>query len=123
MHNATFRFFANLNDFDTLYGHRNNPRGYADALEAFDQRLPEIEAAMRNDDVTIITADHGNDPTTPSTDHSRERVPVLVFGHHIKPGVDLGTRSTFADVSATIADLLDLDWPGPGESFAKEVIG
>jgi phosphopentomutase len=114
--------FTNLNDFDTLYGHRNNPRGYADALEAFDQRLPEIEVALRDDDVTMITADHGNDPTTPSTDHSRERVPVLVFGHHIKPGVDLGTRSTFADVSATIADLLDVDWPGPGESFAKEVM-
>jgi phosphopentomutase len=115
--------FTNLVDFDMLYGHRNNPRGYADALEAFDRRLPEIEAAMRDNDVTMITADHGNDPTTPSTDHSRERVPVLVFGHHIKPGVELGTRSTFADVSATIADLLDIAWSGPGESFAKEVVG
>ena len=114
--------FTNLVDFDMLYGHRNNPRGYADALEAFDRRLPEIEAVMRDDDVTMITADHGNDPTTPSTDHSRERVPVLVFGHHIKPGVDLGARSTFADVSATIADLLDVDWSGPGERFAKEVV-
>ena len=115
--------FTNLVDFDMLYGHRNNPRGYADALEAFDRRLPEIEAAMRDDDVVIITADHGNDPTTPSTDHSRERVPALVFGHQVKPGVDLGTRSSFADVSATIADLLDVDWSGPGESFAQEVIG
>jgi phosphopentomutase len=113
--------FSNLVDFDALYGHRNNPRGYADALEAFDQRLPEIEAAMRIDDVTIITADHGNDPTTPSTDHSRERVPMLIFGHHIKARVDLGTRSTFADVSATIADWLDIEWAGPGQSFAQEV--
>ncbi len=114
--------FSNLVDFDALYGHRNNPRGYADALEAFDRRLPEIEAAMRPADVTIITADHGNDPTTPSTDHSRERVPILVFGQYIKPNVNLGTRSTFADLSATIAELLDIEWPGAGESFAGMLI-
>jgi len=115
--------FANLVDFDAVYGHRNNSRGYADALEAFDRRLPEIEAAMRPGDVAIITADHGNDPTTPSTDHSRERVPALVFGQPIKPGIDLGARATFADVAATIADMLDIHWAGPGQSFAGEVVG
>jgi phosphopentomutase len=114
---------ANLVDFDALYGHRNDPRGYADALEAFDKKLPLIKIAMCGHDVTMITADHGNDPTTSSTDHSRERVPLLAFGPHVKPGVDLGTRASFADVSATIADLLDLHWAGPGESFAKEIVG
>lgn len=114
---------ANLVDFDALYGHRNDPRGYADALEAFDKKLPLIKIAMCGHDVTIITADHGNDPTTPSTDHSRERVPLLVFGAHVKPNVNLGTRAAFADVAATIADLLDLSWSGPGTSFAGEIIG
>jgi phosphopentomutase len=111
--------FANLVDFDSLYGHRNNPQGYAEALEAFDQRLPEIQAAMSDDDVLIITADHGNDPTTPSSDHSRERVPILIAGHRIKPNLDLGTRETFADVAATLADLLDVPWQGAGTSFAS----
>ena len=114
--------FANLVDFDALYGHRNNPRGYADALEAFDRRLPEIESAMRTGDVTMLTADHGHDPTTPSTDHSRERVPLLVFGQHVRPNVNLGDRATFADVAATIADLLDIPWTGPGQSFAREMV-
>ncbi len=114
--------FANLVDFDSLYGHRNDPRGYADTLEAFDRRLPMIKIAMRGHDVTLITADHGNDPTTSSTDHSRERVPLLAFGAHVKPNVNIGTRATFADVSATIADLLDLHWSGPGESFAREMV-
>ena len=77
--------FANLVDFDSLYGHRNNPRGYADALEAFDARLPEIQAVLQPTDALIITADHGNDPTTPSTDHSRERVPLLIVGPPIPP--------------------------------------
>jgi len=116
--------FANLVDFDSLYGHRNNPQGYAGALVAFDARLPEIQAALRPTDVLIITADHGNDPTTPSTDHSRERVPLLISGQPIKPNTNLGTRSSFADLAATIADLLDLNWPGAGQSFAdKMVIG
>lgn len=114
---------SNLVDFDALYGHRNDPRGYADALEAFDKRLPFIKMAMCSHDVTFITADHGNDPTTPSTDHSRERVPLLAFGVHVKLNVNLGTRASFADVSATIADLLDLAWSGPGESFAAELVG
>jgi phosphopentomutase len=109
--------FANLVDFDMLYGHRNNPRGYADALEEFDVRLPEIQAALRNSDVLMITADHGNDPTTPSTDHSRERVPLLVFGSRVRRGTNVGTRDSFADVAASIVDLLDVVWDGAGESY------
>lgn len=115
--------FANLVDFDALYGHRNDPRGYADALEAFDARLPEILSAMRDQDVLIVTADHGNDPTTPGTDHSRERVPILVAGRAIRPNVNLGTRETFADVAAVAADLLGVPWGGPGSSFANAIFG
>ncbi|NHM27870.1 phosphopentomutase [Desulfofundulus sp. TPOSR] len=113
--------FTNLVDFDMLYGHRNNPRGYADALEAFDRRLPEILHATRPDEVLIITADHGCDPTTSSTDHSREYVPLLVYGQKVKPGVNLGTRSTFSDVAATVAELFGLSYPR-GTSFAREII-
>lgn len=111
--------FANLVDFDALYGHRNDPRGYADALEAFDRRLPELLGKLERDDVLIITADHGNDPTTKGTDHSRERVPILVAGEYVKSNVDLGTRATYADLAATIGDMLSVDWQGPGESFAS----
>jgi phosphopentomutase len=114
--------FANLVDFDMLYGHRNNPRGYADALEAFDARLPEIYAALQDGDVLILTADHGTDPTTPSTDHSRERVPILITGSQIRDGINLGTRDSFADVAATVAELLGIEWPGTGESFAGVVV-
>jgi len=114
--------FANLVDFDALYGHRNNPRGYADALEAFDQRLPEIFEAMKSTDILIITADHGNDPTTPSTDHSRERVPILIYGNSIKEDFNLGTRESFADVTATIGDILKVEWNGLGTSFAKDLL-
>jgi phosphopentomutase len=109
--------FANLVDFDQSFGHRNDPSGYAGALEAFDRRLPEITAALGGDDVLIVTADHGNDPTTPSTDHSRERVPVLVTGA-VDGGVDVGIRSSFADCGATIAELLGVSSHIPGESFA-----
>ncbi|HRQ40419.1 MAG TPA: phosphopentomutase [Chloroflexota bacterium] len=114
--------FANLVDFDALYGHRLDPQGYAAALEAFDHRLPEITNQMRPDDVLFITADHGNDPTSTSTDHSRERVPFLAYGQCIKRGHDLGTRAAFADVAGTIADLLDIPWHGSGESFASEIL-
>jgi phosphopentomutase len=114
--------FANLVDFDALFGHRNNPGGYADALEAFDRRLPEIFGRLRTDDVLIITADHGNDPTTTSTDHSRERVPILLFGKSIRQNFDLGTRSSFADVAATIGELLQVKWEGAGESFANQIL-
>jgi phosphopentomutase len=113
---------ANLVDFDMLYGHRNNPRGYADALEEFDVRLPEIQAALREDDVLMLTADHGNDPTTPSTDHSRERVPILVSGPQVRRATDLGTRDNFADVAASIADLLGVAWGGAGTSFARAIV-
>ncbi|RME45673.1 MAG: phosphopentomutase [Caldilineae bacterium] len=114
--------FANLVDFDTLYGHRNNPRGYADALEAFDARLPEIQAALRPTDVLMLTADHGNDPTTPSTDHSRERVPLLIGGAPIRRNTPFGTRPRFSDLAATAADMLGLDWRGAGESFKAQIV-
>jgi len=111
--------FTNLVDFDSLYGHRNDAKGYAAALQAFDQRLPELTQQLRADDVLIITADHGNDPTTPGTDHSRERVPILVNGHQVRPNYNLGTRDSFADVAATVAELLGATWQGPGQSFAN----
>ncbi len=113
--------WANLVDLDMRWGHRNNPRAYADGLEAFDARLPELYAAMRPDDLLILTADHGCDPTTPSTDHSREYVPLLVYGQAARQGVNLGTRATFADVAATLADLFALTpWP-VGTSFRPEL--
>ncbi|GIK40314.1 MAG: phosphopentomutase [Chloroflexota bacterium] len=114
--------FANLVDFDALYGHRNDPHGYAEALVAFDRRLPEIWQTLRDDDVLIITADHGNDPTDASTDHSRERVPILVWGQPIKRNCHLGTRTSFTDVAATIADFLGVQWSGPGASFAQAIL-
>ena len=114
--------FANLVDFDSSFGHRNDPKGYAGALEAFDRRLPEIIAALQPEDVLMITADHGNDPTTPSTDHSRERVPLLCAGERVSAGADLGTRPTFADCGATVADLLEVDSKGAGTSFAAELL-
>jgi phosphopentomutase len=115
--------FANLVDFDALYGHRNDAQGYAQALRDFDRRVPELLAALRDDDVLIITADHGNDPTTPGTDHSRERVPVLVQGKAISSNVNLGTRTSFADVAATAAELLAVPWQGAGTSFAHVLRG
>lgn len=103
--------FANLVDFDMLYGHRNDPAGYARALADFDGRLPAIMAVLNEKDMLIITADHGCDPTTPSTDHSREYVPLLVYGPALPAGTNLGTRETFADVAATVADVFGLVWP------------
>jgi phosphopentomutase len=112
--------FTNLVDFDMVYGHRNDAAGYAEALEAVDRRLPELMGALRPDDVLILTADHGCDPTTSSTDHSREYVPLLVLGAHVRP-VDLRTRETFADVAASIADWLKTPAPTSGVSFAGQV--
>jgi phosphopentomutase len=114
--------FANLVDFDSLYGHRNDPTGYAAALEAFDRRLPEIISCMHARDVLMITADHGNDPTTPGTDHSRERVPIMIVGKAISQNTNIGTRASYADVAATIADLLGCHWSGAGDSFANLIL-
>ena len=109
--------FTNLVDFDAKFGHRNNPAGYANALAEFDQRLPEIIDALAEDDILVLTADHGNDPTTPSTDHSREYVPVLITGASVREGVNIGIRETFADLGATIADMLGVKPPPVGTSF------
>jgi phosphopentomutase len=119
-HDIQGLIFANLVDFDMLWGHRNDFEGFYGGLREFDRRLPEIMAAMRGDDALFITADHGNDPTTPSTDHSREQVPVLVYGDKVKPGVDLGVRASFADVGATIAENFGIVLKA-GESFLKEI--
>ena len=108
--------FANCEDFDMLYGHRNDPVGFARSLEAFDAALGGIVGALRAEDLLILTADHGNDPTTASTDHSREYVPLLVYGGGV--GGDLGTRATFADVAATAAEWLGVPWDGPGKTAA-----
>lgn len=113
--------FANLVDFDQAYGHRNDPAGYAGALRAFDRRLPELLEALRPDQVLFITADHGNDPTTLSTDHSRELVPLLAAGPAITAGADAGRRPTFADLGATIAELLRVETRTPGTSFAPVI--
>lgn len=110
--------FVNLVDFDQQYGHRNNPQGYAEALESFDRRLKEVLDQMQEGDILFITADHGCDPTTVSTDHSREYVPVLVHGKSLRPDVDLGTRSSFADLGQTIAEYLGVKTENTtGESF------
>jgi phosphopentomutase len=113
--------FANLVDFDQAFGHRNDPAGYAGALEAFDDRVPEILNAMRDDDVLIVTADHGNDPTTSSTDHSRERVPLVCAGDPVRP-VDLGTRASFTDCGAAVAEMLGVQTTIPGASFARDLL-
>jgi phosphopentomutase len=114
--------FVNLIECDMIYGHRNDPRGYGDALEAFDRRLPELLAAMRPDDVLVIVGDHGVDPTTPGTDHTREDVPLLVAGRRLRSNVNLGTRATFADAGQTAASLLDVAPLGLGTSFAGEIL-
>jgi len=113
--------FANLVDFDTQYGHRNDVEGYARNLERFDARLARVLPRLRADDVLIVTADHGNDPTTPSTDHAREYVPLLVTGAHVRAGVDLGTRRTFADVGQTLADIFGVGRLAHGTSFLREI--
>lgn len=109
--------FTNLVDFDSKYGHRRDPEGYKKALEEFDARIPELRSRLKPDDLLIITADHGNDPTYHGTDHTREYVPLLVYHPSIHAGKDLGIRSTFADVAATIADNFEVQNPEHGESF------
>ncbi|MCO5387965.1 MAG: phosphopentomutase [Desulfosporosinus sp.] len=112
---------ANLVDFDMIYGHRNDVEGYAKALEDFDARLPEIFGALRSEDMLIITADHGCDPTMPGTDHTREYVPLLVCGPILNKGVNLGVRSTFADLGATVVEYLNTEPMANGESFYSDI--
>lgn len=113
--------FTNLVDFDMLYGHRNDVEGYARALEEFDARLPEIQTAMRDDDLMIITADHGCDPGDASTDHTREYVPILGWGRRARAGVNLGTRESIADIGQTIAENFGLTLQA-GRSFLPEIL-
>ena len=113
--------FTNLVDFDTQYGHRNDVEGYAKNLERFDARLSKILPLLRDDDVLVVTADHGNDPTTPSTDHAREYVPLLVTGRRVRAGADLGTRPTFADLGQTVAEILGVGRLAHGTSFLNEI--
>lgn len=114
--------FTNLVDFDMLYGHRNNLQGYAEALEYFDSKLEEIIENLKDDDMLIITADHGNDPYTPSTDHSREYIPILIYGKEIRENINIGTRRTYADISATILDIMGLEKLPNGESFKADIL-
>ena len=118
---ASGLIFVNLVDFDTQFGHRNEVAGYAENLEKFDLRLVHLLPNLRPDDVLIVTADHGNDPTTPSTDHSREYVPVMVTGANIKKGVDIGTRATFADLGQTVAGLFGAKLAN-GTSFLHQIL-
>lgn len=112
--------FSNLVDFDMLYGHRRDTEGYARALEHFDARLPEIEAAMKDDDIYIITADHGNDPTRPGSDHTREYAPLIIYGKHARAGVDLKIRQSLSDIGQTVADNFGLRLTA-GESFLRDI--
>lgn len=114
--------FVNLVDFDMLYGHRNDIDGYAKSLAEFDERLSEIMNNMKSEDILLITADHGCDPGTESTDHSREYVPLLIYGEGIKSGVNLGTRSTFADIGATVLDYLKIQHNLSGNSFISDIL-
>jgi len=113
--------FANLVDFDQLFGHRNDVAGFYGALREFDAALPSITSRLKEDDLLFITADHGNDPTTPSTDHARERVPLLVGGMRVVPR-DLGERETFSDLGATVAEWFALSFRGRGKSFLSELV-
>lgn len=114
--------FTNLVDFDMLYGHRNDPKGYGKAIEDFDSRLEEIYSKLRDEDLLIITADHGCDPTTESTDHSREYIPILVYGKNVKEGINIGVRKSFTDIGKTILDYLEIDNSLNGESFKDLII-
>ncbi|MBQ3231875.1 MAG: phosphopentomutase, partial [Clostridia bacterium] len=113
--------FVNLVDTDALYGHRNDVDGFAECLEAFDSYIPEILGLLGDDGVLIITADHGCDPTFPGTDHTREEVPVMVWGLGLKEGVDLGTRDSFADVAKTLCDAFGVENNLDGKSFFDEI--
>jgi phosphopentomutase len=114
--------FTNLVDFDTLYGHRNDAAGYAANLERVDARLARLLPRLRERDLLIITADHGNDPTTPSTDHAREFVPVFLVGQTVRPGTDIGTRPTFADLGQTVAEIFGVGPLANGTSFLRDIL-
>jgi phosphopentomutase len=114
--------FTNLVDFDTQYGHRNDPGGYAANLERFDVRLGRLLPSLRDGDLLVVTADHGNDPTTPSTDHAREYVPVFLVGKMVRPGTDVGTRATFADLGQTIAEIFGVGPLPHGTSFLRDIL-
>lgn len=114
--------FVNLVDFDMVYGHRNDVLGYVNALNYFDLKLGEMMPKFRRGDLLIITADHGCDPSTPSTDHSRESVPMLVYGKGVKAGVDLGERESFCDIAKTIADIFEISNDLQGQSFKREIL-
>ncbi|MGE7908861.1 phosphopentomutase [Lysinibacillus xylanilyticus] len=113
--------FLNLVDFDANFGHRRDPLGYGNALQEFDARLPEITEAMTEDDLLIITADHGNDPTFPGTDHTREYVPLIVYSPRFNGGSELALRETFADIAATVAENFKVEAPEFGKSFLKDL--
>lgn len=114
--------FTNLVDFDSKYGHRRDPVGYRKALEELDERISAILENLSPTDIIIFTADHGNDPTFPGTDHTREYIPIVVYGEAIKNNVNIGTRKSFADIAATISDLLDIPSTGKGESFKNLIL-
>lgn len=114
--------FTNLVDFDSKYGHRRNPKGYKEALENFDSRIPEILDTMKDDDIIIFTADHGNDPTYKGSDHTREYIPIIIYGKQVKENINIGTRKSFSDIAATISDIFKIQSTGKGESFKKLIV-
>jgi len=114
--------FVNLVDFDMIYGHRNDVDGYAKALTYYDEQLPRILEGLREEDILIVTADHGCDPSTPSTDHSREYIPMVVYGEKVKKGVNLGTRTSFSDIAATILEYFNVEQKVSGTSFLKDIL-
>lgn len=121
--NSTGLIFTNLVDFDSLYGHRRDVEGYANCLMEFDKHLPDIVNLLKEDDLLIITADHGNDPTAPGTDHTREYIPILCYGNGLVQGHDFGTRESFTDIAATIAEALEIEFHCIGESFFNSIVG
>jgi len=114
--------FTNLVDFDAKFGHRRNVLGYKKAIEELDARIPEIISAMNPDDMIIFLADHGNDPTYKGTDHTREYIPLIIYGDAVKAGANIGTRETFSDVAATVSDILGINATPNGVSFKKDIL-